>query len=112
MTIALTFDCTAAARNETSSAVTGGVYEVEAILAKKRVRKSWKYLAKWAGYDESESTWKPLANVCHLTDVHVHVSGPAGYGPWEVPLCLSACASRNRKGSRSTSFSISRSSRA
>jgi hypothetical protein len=31
----------------------GGVYEVEAIIAKKRVGKSWRYLVKWMGYDET-----------------------------------------------------------
>ena len=46
----------------------GGVYEVEAILAKKRVGKSWQYLVKWMGYDETENTWEPLAHVRHLAD--------------------------------------------
>ena len=46
----------------------GGVYEVEAIIAKKRVGKSWHYLVKWAGYDETENTWEPLAHVRHLAD--------------------------------------------
>eukprot|EP00884_Botryococcus_braunii_P013727 jgi/Botrbrau1/22355/Bobra.0002s0033.1 len=46
----------------------GGVYEVEAIIAKKRVGKSWSYLVKWAGYDETENTWEPLAHVRHLAD--------------------------------------------
>jgi hypothetical protein len=46
----------------------GGVYEVEAILAKRRVGKSWQYLVKWKGYDETENTWEPLAHVRHLAD--------------------------------------------
>jgi hypothetical protein len=46
----------------------GGVYEVEAIIAKKRVGKSWRYLVKWMGYDETENTWEPLAHVRHLAD--------------------------------------------
>ena len=46
----------------------GGVYEVEAIIAKKRVGKSWQYLVKWKGYDETENTWEPLAHVRHLAD--------------------------------------------
>jgi hypothetical protein len=46
----------------------GGVYEVEAILGKKRVGITWKYLVKWTGYDDSENTWEPLAHVRHLTD--------------------------------------------
>eukprot|EP00884_Botryococcus_braunii_P000202 jgi/Botrbrau1/10182/Bobra.0121s0025.1 len=46
----------------------GGVYEVEAITAKKKVGKSWQYLVKWKGYDETENTWEPLAHVRHLAD--------------------------------------------
>eukprot|EP00884_Botryococcus_braunii_P004452 jgi/Botrbrau1/14007/Bobra.0296s0001.1 len=46
----------------------GGVYEVEAIIAKKRVEKSWRYLVKWMGYDETENTCEPLAHVRHLAD--------------------------------------------
>jgi hypothetical protein len=47
----------------------GSIYEVETILAKKRVGKTWKYLVKWTGYDDSENTWEPLAHVQHLTDL-------------------------------------------
>ena len=45
----------------------GGIYEVDDILGKKRFGKTWKYLVKWTGYDDSENTWEPLANVRHLT---------------------------------------------
>jgi hypothetical protein len=45
----------------------GGIYEVETILAKKKFGRSWRYLVKWTGYDDSENTWEPLANVRHLT---------------------------------------------
>lgn len=47
----------------------GGIYEVETILAKKKFGRSWRYLVKWTGYDDSENTWEPLANVRHLTDL-------------------------------------------
>jgi hypothetical protein len=47
----------------------GSIFEVETILAKKRFGKTWKYLVKWTGYDDSENTWEPLAHVQHLTDL-------------------------------------------
>jgi len=39
-------------------------YEVEAILASKRVRNRNKYLVKWTGYDQP--TWEPHEYVKHL----------------------------------------------
>ena len=36
-------------------------------MGKKRVVRTWKYLVKWTGYDDSENTWEPKAHVCHLT---------------------------------------------
>jgi hypothetical protein len=40
----------------------GAYYEVEAILGKqRRGRKSWHYLVKWAGYDDSENSWEDYA---------------------------------------------------
>ena len=47
----------------------GGVFEVETILGKRRVRNSWRYLVKWTGYDDFDNTWEPLANVRHLSDL-------------------------------------------
>jgi hypothetical protein len=47
----------------------GGVFEVETILGKRRVRNSWHYLVKWTGYDDFDNTWEPLANVRHLSDL-------------------------------------------
>lgn len=47
----------------------GGIYIVEDILAKRRYRNSYQYLVKWQGYDASENTWEPLANVKHLDDL-------------------------------------------
>ena len=42
-------------------------FEVEAILAREPFgrgeRKSWKYLIKWKGYDESHNTWEPEENL-------------------------------------------------
>ena len=49
----------------------GGIYEVETILAKEKVGKSWRYLLKWTAYDDYENTWEPLANIRHLTDFAV-----------------------------------------
>ena len=47
----------------------GGTYNVEAILGKRKHRSSWQYLVKWEGYDSTENTWEPLANVRHLVDM-------------------------------------------
>ena len=42
-------------------------YEVEKILKQKRVNGQPFYLVKWKGYDTSENTWEPIANLkgCH-----------------------------------------------
>ncbi len=47
----------------------GGIFEVESILAKRKIRNSWSYLVKWKGYDDFEITWEPLAHVRHLSDL-------------------------------------------
>ncbi len=47
----------------------GGVYIVEGILAKRKYRNSFQYLVKWQGYEDTENTWEPLANVRHLSDM-------------------------------------------
>ncbi len=49
----------------------GGVFLVESILGKRKIRNSWSYLVKWRGYDDFESTWEPLAHVRHLSDLLV-----------------------------------------
>ena len=42
-------------------------YEVKKILKQKRVNGQLFYLVKWKGYDTSENTWEPIANLksCH-----------------------------------------------
>ena len=42
-------------------------YKVEKILDKKQIRGKPQYLIKWKGYDTSENTWEPIANLrgCH-----------------------------------------------
>ena len=42
-------------------------YEVEKILKQKRVNGQPFYLVKWKGYNTSENTWEPIANLkgCH-----------------------------------------------
>ena len=40
-----------------------GVYEVEAIRAKRTTAKRTKYLIKWRGFPESDNTWEAPANI-------------------------------------------------
>ena len=40
-----------------------GVYEVEAIRAKRMTAKRVKYLIKWVGYSESHNTWEAPSNI-------------------------------------------------
>ena len=42
-------------------------YLVEAILRRRKVRKSYQYLVKWLGYPEYDASWEPRANL--LKDV-------------------------------------------
>ena len=39
------------------------VYLVDKVLAKRKRRGKWEYLVKWRGYDESQNTWEPKANI-------------------------------------------------
>jgi len=47
----------------------GGIYEVESIIGKKKIGKTWHFLVKWSGYADFDNTWEPLKNVRHLTDM-------------------------------------------
>jgi hypothetical protein len=38
-------------------------YTVEKILDKKKIKGEFKYLVKWEGWDEKDSTWEPLENL-------------------------------------------------
>jgi hypothetical protein len=44
------------------------VYFVEKIL-KKQTHPKLRYLVKWEGYDESESTWEPLENLMNIKPI-------------------------------------------
>lgn len=39
------------------------IYEIEEIIDKKKIGKSYLYLIKWKGYKYSESTWEPRENI-------------------------------------------------
>ena len=45
------------------------LYAIEAILDKRKFRKTWKYLVKWKGYDEQDSTWEPLSHLEYCADL-------------------------------------------
>jgi hypothetical protein len=47
----------------------GKHYEVEDILAKKKINRTWHFLVKWKGYPDSDNNWEPLKNVKHLRDL-------------------------------------------
>ena len=38
-------------------------FDVERIIAKRTRKKKTEYLVKWLGYDKSENTWEPTANL-------------------------------------------------
>jgi hypothetical protein len=44
-------------------------YEVEAILADKRVGNTTKYLVKWKGYGSDECTWEPTSHLTHAKKI-------------------------------------------
>jgi hypothetical protein len=39
------------------------LYEVEAIVSKKAIKRKTFYLVKWQGYPSSENTWEPIENL-------------------------------------------------
>lgn len=43
-------------------------YEVEKILARKKVKGQIYYLVKWKGYDTSENTWEPIKNLTNCRE--------------------------------------------
>src|SRR6202012_5439486 len=72
-------------------------YEVERIIATRKInRKPTQYLIKWKGYDSSENTWEPLANIRHakkaLEEFH-RKNGPIKSGG-NSPKNLRAMAKR------------------
>ena len=44
-------------------------YEVEAIFDTKKVQKTQKYLVKWNGYDNQESTWQTKEDLSNTSDI-------------------------------------------
>jgi hypothetical protein len=44
-------------------------YEVEALLAHRKLGSRYQYLVKWKGYDSSYNTWEPERNLLNATDV-------------------------------------------
>lgn len=41
-------------------------YEIEKILAKKKIRGKWHRLVKWKGYPDHENSWEPVENMRDL----------------------------------------------
>jgi hypothetical protein len=42
-------------------------YEVESLLDRRRHRRRWEYLVKWAGYPDHDATWEPLSHLKHIS---------------------------------------------
>jgi hypothetical protein len=47
---------------------TGEIYEVDAILAKRREGGKMMYLVSWTGWPPEENSWQPARNVAHLKE--------------------------------------------
>jgi hypothetical protein len=44
-------------------------YEVEAILAHRKIGRQMQYLVKWKGYDPSNNTWEPERNLTNMEEL-------------------------------------------
>jgi hypothetical protein len=44
-------------------------FEVLEILDSRTIRKKLEYLVQWQGYNVSEKTWKPVANLCNIPEM-------------------------------------------
>ena len=44
-------------------------FEVSEILDSRIIRRKLEYLVHWQGYDISERTWEPAANLCHALEM-------------------------------------------
>ena len=44
-------------------------YEIEAILAHRKIGRQMQYLVKWKGYDTSENTWEPIRNLSNAEEI-------------------------------------------
>ena len=42
-----------------------GEWQVERVLAHRRTRGKWEFLAKWEGFPEAEATWEPIGHFFH-----------------------------------------------
>jgi hypothetical protein len=49
-------------RSDSESSV--GVFEVDRILAERKVDGATQYLVKWQNYEEKDCTWEPAVNKC------------------------------------------------
>lgn len=54
---------------QTELASGGKHFEVETILAKTKIGRSWRFLIKWNGYQDYDNSWEPLKIVRHLHDL-------------------------------------------
>ena len=54
-------------------------YEVDAIIDSRIYKGKLQYLVHWKGYDESERTWEPVANLRNSLEIveHFHASHPS-----------------------------------
>ena len=44
-------------------------FEISEILDSQIIQRKLEYLVHWQGYDISERTWKPAANLCHASEM-------------------------------------------
>jgi len=56
-------DILPAVSEESDSDLPPGVFEVENIIAHKKIRGQTRYLIKWRGYDSSHNTWEPAMHI-------------------------------------------------
>ena len=67
-------------------------YEVEEILASKKVGCGVKYLVKWKGYSRDENSWEPSSNLSHAAEIvaDFHRHNPDATRPALLPAARPA----------------------